>query len=264
MTNTFRRAWSGVIPGEAVTRRGIEYRVRGSRCGGPRGLCASGPAAAPWSASGLDLPPRADFHEPAPAAAGQVSGLLAEPWADYEVVLHWTPPVGCAGCLVTAQRGRQSRRRRADAIDGIHRPLSGPRGDNALRGRGAGCAGQAWPGGRGRDADRGAGAAAEGRGIDGRARTEQRPPDVAAGRPKASRLSSLSPRGGRRGPAGRGGAVAGGIAVGRGARFGRRLRLSSVRRGPRRTKGRTLRAGDGPAFGPRFDPQARAGVPRRV
>ena len=97
----FRRAWSGVIPAEAVTRQGIEYRVEVRDAAGRTASAPSGPPGAAWSASGLDLPPPAVFHEPAPAAAGQVSDLTAEAGADYEVVLHWTPPVGCAGCLVT-------------------------------------------------------------------------------------------------------------------------------------------------------------------
>ena len=56
MANTFRRAWSGAIPGEAVTRRGIEYRVEVRDAAGRTASAPGGPAGAAWSASGLDLP----------------------------------------------------------------------------------------------------------------------------------------------------------------------------------------------------------------
>jgi hypothetical protein len=101
MANSFRRAWTGVIPAEAVTRQGIEYLVEVRDSAGRTASAPGGHPGAAWSASGLDLPAPAVFHEPAPAAAGQVGDLTAEAGADYEVALHWTPPRGCAGCRVT-------------------------------------------------------------------------------------------------------------------------------------------------------------------
>jgi hypothetical protein len=100
MENRFRRAWTGVIPAAAVTRQGIEYRVDVRDAAGHTASAPGGPTAA-WSASGLDLPAPAVFHEPALAVAGQAKDLTAEPGAGYEVVLRWTPPAGCAGFLVT-------------------------------------------------------------------------------------------------------------------------------------------------------------------
>ena len=105
MANTFRRAWTGVIPGGAVTRQGIEYRVEVRDAAGRTVSAPNGPPGAAWTASGLDLPPPAVFHEPTPATAGQVGDLTAVAGADYEVVLRWTPPAGCAGCLVTRNVG---------------------------------------------------------------------------------------------------------------------------------------------------------------
>ena len=84
-----------------MTRQGIEYVVEVRDAAGRTASAPSGYLGAAWSASGLDLPAPAVLHEPAPATAGQVGNLTAEAEADYEVVLHWTPPVGCAGCLVT-------------------------------------------------------------------------------------------------------------------------------------------------------------------
>jgi hypothetical protein len=101
MVNRFRRAWTGAIPGEAVTRQGIEYRVEVRGAAGHTASAPGGPPGAAWSATGLDLPARDVFREPAPVAAGQVNDLTAEAGADYEVALHWKPPTGCAGCLVT-------------------------------------------------------------------------------------------------------------------------------------------------------------------
>ena len=104
MVNRFRRAWTGTIPAEAITRQGIEYRVEVCDAAGRTAAAPTGPAGAAWSASGLDLPAAAVFRELAPAAAGQINDLKAETGTNYEVALHWTPPAVCAGCLVTRKR----------------------------------------------------------------------------------------------------------------------------------------------------------------
>ena len=153
-----------------MTRRGIEYRVQVRDAAGQAVSAPGGPPGAAWSASGLDLPPPAVFHEPPPATAGQVGDLTAEAGADYEVVLHWTPPAGSVGCLVMRNvEGKAAvavPTRLTEFIDlypvpgaTMHYAVAALMPTTRSRAR---CPGQARPGGRGRSADRGAAAAAEG------------------------------------------------------------------------------------------------------
>ena len=62
MKNTFRRAWTGVIPAAAVSKEGIEYVVEVRDAEGQKAFAPSGYPGVVWSASVFALPPPAVFR----------------------------------------------------------------------------------------------------------------------------------------------------------------------------------------------------------
>jgi hypothetical protein len=97
----YRRAWTGQIPGSAVTTRGIEYYLEVRDAAGRAAYAPSGYPALTWSATAYSLPPAPAYSPPPAPPAGIISHLAAENGPDYSVRLRWTPPVPASPCLLT-------------------------------------------------------------------------------------------------------------------------------------------------------------------
>ena len=146
MANRFRRASAGIIPprpspGRASNTvwRFATRRVAPGRSSRPCGgrLVGQRPGLAGWHR----------FPEPAPAAAGQVKDLTAV--AGDRLRGRLALDAACRLCRLPGhtESGRQGGRHHNYAIDGVHRPVSSPRRNAAVRSRGTGRAWQTRSGG---------------------------------------------------------------------------------------------------------------------